>query len=111
MTDVAELRVPEACTLPTVEKPLRRAEFDDLFSTGLIAQTRPSPTVLHWSLDPAVQTIARELTARETGCCAFFRFDFVFGDDQLQLEVKVPPAHVEVLDALEQRAATALATR
>jgi hypothetical protein len=25
--------VPEACTLPTAERPVRRAEFDNLFTT------------------------------------------------------------------------------
>jgi hypothetical protein len=28
--------VPEACTLPTVDQPLRAAEFDDLFATALL---------------------------------------------------------------------------
>ena len=27
--------VPEACTLPTVEQPLRVAEFDELFATAV----------------------------------------------------------------------------
>ncbi|WP_245718914.1 hypothetical protein [Micromonospora rhizosphaerae] len=36
--------VPEACTLPTAERPLRVAEFDELFATALRGQTRLSPT-------------------------------------------------------------------
>jgi hypothetical protein len=35
--------VPEACTLPTVEQPLRRAEFDDLFTSDVRAVRRESP--------------------------------------------------------------------
>jgi hypothetical protein len=39
----AETRwVPEACTLPTVEQPLRVAEFDDLFATALRGIARPA---------------------------------------------------------------------
>ena len=37
--------VPDACTLPTVDRPLRLAEFDDLFATAVrdvtaVTQTR-----------------------------------------------------------------------
>jgi hypothetical protein len=109
MTDIGELRVPEACTLPTAEQPLRLAEFDGLLATGLVAQKRLSPNVLRWSLDPAVETIARDLTTRETECCSFFGFRFTSTGDTLQVDVEVPPAQTEVLNALEQRAATALA--
>jgi hypothetical protein len=111
VTEIGELRVPQACTLPTIEQPLRLAEFHDLFSTGLTAQTRLSPTVLRWSLDPVVETVARDLTARETECCSFFRFGFASTGEKLEVEVEVPPEQVEVLNALEQRAATAMAAR
>jgi hypothetical protein len=97
--------VPEACTLPTVERPLRLAEFDELFATALRGQRRLSPTALRWDLDPACEATARDLTARESGCCSFFTFVFAPGDAALRLDVAVPDAHVEVLDALQRRAA------
>jgi hypothetical protein len=50
--------VPEACTLPTAERPLRLAEFDQLFATALREQQRLSPTVLRWVIDPAAEAAA-----------------------------------------------------
>src|SRR6478752_975712 len=76
MTDVDDVWVPEACTLPTVDRPLRLSEFDDLFATSLQELSRISPTVLRWSFDPAAEEAARDLTARETECCSFFTFGF-----------------------------------
>ena len=55
---------------------MRLKEFDDLFATSLRGLSRVSPTVLRWSLDPAVEEGARDLTARETECCSFFSFIF-----------------------------------
>ena len=68
------LWAPEACTLPTVEKPLRVAEFDDLFATALRDIDRPALTRLRLTLDTAVEASARELVARESECCSFFTF-------------------------------------
>ena len=106
MTTSGELNwVPQSCTLPTVDQPLRLAEFDDLFAAGLRGQRRVSPTVLRWELDPAVEATARDLTARESGCCSFFSFVFGPAGRTLEVTVEIPPAQVEVLDALEARAA------
>ena len=105
MTDLNEVWVPEACTLPTVDQPLRLKEFDDLFATSLRGLTRVSPTMLRWSLDPAAEGVARDLTARETECCLFFSFTFSPADDVLTVDVEVPPAQVAVLNALATRAA------
>ena len=102
--------VPESCALPTVEQPSRMGEFDSLLVTGLVSQTRVAPNVLRWSLDLEVEAVARDLAARESECCSFFRFSFAMDADGLVVEVQVPPAHVEVLDALAARAA-ALAQR
>ena len=96
--------VPDACTLPTVDRPLRLAEFDALFTAALRGQERLSPTGLRWDLDPAAEAAARDLTGRESSCCSFFTFTFDRGPEVLRLEVEVPPAHVELLDALERRA-------
>ena len=105
--------VPEACTLPTTERPLRLAEFDDLFASALRGQQRPAPTQLRWHLDPAAEAAARDLTARESACCSFFAFTFgpegATPDGSLALLVEVPVGHVDVLDALAARAAAVMA--
>ncbi|TDC84295.1 hypothetical protein E1193_06080 [Micromonospora sp. KC606] len=96
---------PEACTLPTVDRPLRLAEFDDLFAAALHRQQRLSPTALRWHLDPAAEATARDLTDRESSCCSFFSFTFTADGPVLRLDVEVPATHVDVLDALAARAA------
>jgi hypothetical protein len=106
---VSESWVPDACTLPTVEQPVRRAEFDDLFTGPLRAQHRLSPSRLRWELDPAAAATARELTARETECCSFFTFTVADTGDLVRVDVEVPDPYVSVLDALAARAAAALA--
>jgi hypothetical protein len=101
-------RVPEACTLPAAERPLRLAEFDDLFSTALRGQQRVSATALRWDLDPAAEATVRDLAARESSCCSFFSITIHPGDGALRLDVEVPAAHVAVLDALAERAAAGM---
>jgi hypothetical protein len=95
----------EACTLPTAERPLRQVEFDDLFTAALRAQERVSPTRLRWTLDPAAQARARELTAAESTCCSFFVFSYDTAEGAVLVDVDVPGPYVSVLDALEIRAA------
>lgn len=107
MTRNDEAWVPEACTLPTAQRPTRLAEFDDLFATALRSQQRLSATRLRWRLDPAAEPTARDLTGRETQCCSFFTFTFAKTEGAVQLDVEVPAAHVDVLDALADRAAAA----
>jgi hypothetical protein len=97
-----------ACTLPTADRPLRVAEFDDLFANALRGQQRLSPTWLRWHLEPAASSFARDLTARESACCSFFSFDFAPDGALLRLDVQVPAAHAAVLDALAGRATAAL---
>jgi hypothetical protein len=109
MTTDDDGRVPDACILPTAERPLRLAEFDDLFAASLRGQQRVSPTRLRWRLDPAAEQRARELTGLESACCSFFSFTFTPADGAVQLDVVVPAAHVSVLDALAARAAAGTA--
>ena len=110
MTNIEDLTVLESCTLPTVERPLRLAEFDDVFSMALTAQTRLSATVLRWSLDSRAEGVARDLAARETQCCSFFEFTISADGDTVQMDVRVPAAQSEVLDALAARAAALMRT-
>jgi hypothetical protein len=104
--------VPDTCTLPTAERPLRVAEFDDLFATAVRAVERVAPTTLRLHLDEAAEATARDLAARETGCCSFFTFTFEPAGGEAMavvMDVAVPAAHVAVLDALAERAREALA--
>ncbi len=94
--------MPAACTLPTVQRPVRVAEFDQLFA-AVRGSRRPSPVRLELVLDPEVEPFARELAAKETSCCSFFTFDFASTADGLLMAVGVPEAQVEVLDAVAAR--------
>jgi len=98
--------VPDACTLPTVEQPLRRDEFDDLFAHDVLNVTHESPLHLRLELrtDPAAAARAAGLAVKETGCCSFFTFDLTITDGSVSLTVSTPPAHEPVLAALGARA-------
>jgi hypothetical protein len=106
----------DACTLPTADQPLRVAEFDDLFATALRAIERPDAAgrarlVLAGGDDLAERV--HRLTDAETACCSFFTFtltplatDEVDAADRtmLALDIEVPVARADVLEALIQRA-------
>jgi hypothetical protein len=100
--------VPDACSLPTAEQPLRLTEFDDLFATAVRGRQRITATHLRWRLDPAAETTARDLAGRETACCSFFSFTFSTDAEDLLLDVTVPQTHVDVLDALAARSAAGM---
>ncbi|MBA3620375.1 MAG: hypothetical protein H0W56_12435 [Acidothermales bacterium] len=104
--EVAAGWVPAACTLPTMEQPLRQAEFDDLFRSVLRSVDRCNPMRLVLSLEAAPGQVeaVRDLIGRESACCSFFTFDLTEHDGQLVLEVVVPPAHVDVLNSITERA-------
>ncbi|MGC4756029.1 hypothetical protein [Micromonospora trifolii] len=97
--------VPESCTLPGGQRPLRLAEFDNLFATALLAQRRLSPTELLWLLHPAAEATTRDLIGRESSCCSLFSFTLAADTGTLRVDVQVPAEHVDVLDALALRAA------
>ncbi|MEV6966065.1 hypothetical protein AB0M47_13200 [Hamadaea sp. NPDC051192] len=100
--------VPEACTLPTAEQPLRLAEFDALFTASVRAGERLAPRRLRVVLagDAGFAQVVRDLADRETRCCSFFTFTVGTPEPGVvRLDVEVPAGHVEVLDALEARAA------
>lgn len=109
-TDVArDAWIPEACTLPTADQPLRVAEFETFFTEHLQSINRRSRTELRLSLDGhrTTEEEARELAARETACCGFFTFRINRSDGTVRLDIEVPAAHVCVLDGLERLAHTA----
>ncbi len=107
MTNSDDRWIPETCTLPTPDRPLRVAEFDNLFATALRRQRRLSATRLRWWLDTAAEPSARDLTARESACCSFFTFTFAVAgaDGAVRLDVEVPAGQADALDALARRAA------
>ena len=96
---------PDACTLPTAERPLRLAEFDALLAESLRWQDRPAPTRLRWHLQPEAEPAARGLTQREAACCSFFTFSFTPAKADLVVDVEVPAEYIAVLDALQTQAA------
>jgi hypothetical protein len=108
MTTDDQVWVLAACTLPTAQRPLRLAEFDDLFATALRGQQRLSPTALRWRLPSSAEATVRDLTARETACCSFFTFTVTAEGEAVGVDVEVPAAHVDVLDALAARAAAGI---
>lgn len=94
----------ESCTLPTADRPLRLAEFDELFATSLRSVERAPDGVLRLRLDGSAQARARDLTAREADCCSFFDFAVVRDGDQVVVEVRVPAGREDILDGLERQA-------
>lgn len=99
--------VPDACTLPTAEQPLRLAEFDALFTASVRGGERLTPKHLRVTLagGEELADAVRDLAERETQCCSFFTF--TVGTPTagvVRLDIEVPDGHVEVLDALQARA-------
>ncbi len=111
MADNAELNwVPSACKLPTADRPVRLAEFDDLFSESVRAAERIGPVRLRLTLTGGsdLESRVQDLAERETACCSFFMFNLTTaGPGEVILDVAVPPAHVDVLDAMAGRAGIA----
>jgi hypothetical protein len=93
---------PEACTLPTADRPLRVAEFDDLF-TAASRITRIGPTRLNVVLPTDIESTARDLADRESRCCMFFTFTFDSDGGDVTMHIDVPQAQTEVLDAIAAR--------
>jgi hypothetical protein len=95
----------DACTLPTAERPLRVAEFDELFAFVSHAERR-GPQLLDLVLPRDVETDARNLADRESECCSFFTFEFEQAGNDVVMHISAPPEQIEVLDAVEARVAT-----
>ncbi len=95
------------CSLPTAARPLQLAEFDDLFATAIESSERVDPqhARLILSGSPDLQDTVRDLATRENECCSFFGFT-VRSDalSQVVLDIEVPDTHVDVPDALMDRA-------
>jgi hypothetical protein len=108
-TSPAEAWAPQACTLPTAQRPLRLAEFDALFARATRDARRLGPRHLRLTLagPAALEAIVRDLTARESECCSFFEFAVSAPEPgTVRLDVKVPAAYTDMLDGLAGRAST-----
>jgi hypothetical protein len=101
---------PAECTLPTADRPVRVAEFDDLFATAVRSVTRESNVHATFELpaEPAVAATAANLTARESQCCTFWTFTLTMTGGRVTLDVSVPAGQHAVLDALVDRAQAAV---
>lgn len=98
--------VPETCTLPTAEQPLRRAEFDEVFA-GVLSVERATDRHVRFRLAgrPGLVDEVSDLAARENDCCSFFTFTVTpLPSGDVGFDVEVPAGHVEVLDAMVARA-------
>ena len=105
-----DLLVVDSCTLPTLEQPLRLAEFDALFRDAVRGVERADDVVrLHLSGPQGLLERTRDLTDRESACCSFFDFRLTGTDVDAVLEVRVPPSRRAVLAALADRADAARA--
>jgi hypothetical protein len=108
---MTETWVPQACTLPTVAQPLRRAEFDELFA-GARKVSRRDATTLVLELEPTPEAAARaaDLAMREIDCCSFFTFGLRLMTGTVSFTIGVVPGQTSVLDAIAERAGTARTT-
>jgi hypothetical protein len=102
----------DACTLPTADRPTRLAEFDGLFA-ALLDVRREEPGWLRLRLDDRddVEDRARDLVARESGCCSFFDFAVHRGDGAVVVDVRVPDSRIVVLEGLAAQAEASRAAR
>ncbi|MFC7550781.1 hypothetical protein [Plantactinospora sp. GCM10030261] len=68
--------VPDACTLPTADQPLRGAEFENLFARAVRSVDRIDARHVRIRLagEPRLDATVRDLVARESRCCGFFGF-------------------------------------
>ena len=97
----------EACTLPTFDRPLRLAEFDDLFATTLrsVESIEPTRARLLLAGDDEVAERTRRLADAERSCCSFFTFGVSTLEPGLvAFDIEVPVAHADVLAGLLARA-------
>ena len=99
-----------ACTLPSVDRPLRVADFDALFAAHLVRaeRTRSHRRPAGHGRWPGVADRVQRLADAESSCCSFFDFTVSDDGDEVVLDVSVPSTYADVLAGLVSRAAAAL---
>jgi len=96
----------DACTLPTVERPLRLAEFDALFTEAVRSvQSDEGRVRMRLIGGDGLRERVRDLADRESACCSFFTFVVDGTETNVILEITVPPERRDILTALADRAA------
>jgi hypothetical protein len=101
-----DLMSTDACTLPSIERTLRLAEFDRLFTEAVHDVELAGERVrMHLVGDSRLGERVRDLADRESACCSFFTFRVGCTDSDVTLEITVPPDHCDILTALAERAA------
>ena len=106
------IQVPDACTLPTAEQPLRLAEFDHLFATAVrsVELIDPVHARLELAGSEGLAATVTDLTNRETECCSFFAFTVTPtapadpDAEAVTLHIGVPAQYADVLESLVGRA-------
>ena len=100
----------EACTLPSVDRPLRVADFDALFAAHLVRAERTAPTGARLVMagGAGVADRVQRLADAESSCCSFFDFTVTDDGGEVVLAVTVPSTYADVLAGLVSRAAAAL---
>ena len=100
----------QACTLPSVDRPLRVADFDALFAAHLVRAERTGPTAARLVMagGPGVADRVQRLADAESSCCSFFDFTVSDAGGEVVLGVSVPQTYADVLAGLVARAASAL---
>jgi hypothetical protein len=108
--------VEEFCTLPAAAQPFRLMEFDELFRSQIKPPRRIDRHRVEFTFAGAGDMYVQvsDLVARETACCSFFEFSItqhprdLAGEDHLVLRVGVLAGRDDVLEALTDRAVTAM---
>ncbi|WP_028650851.1 hypothetical protein [Nocardioides halotolerans] len=96
-----DLLTTDACTLPTLERSLRLAEFDGLFARHLTGSSWAGDRLrLELAGDADLHERVADLTARESACCSFFDFRISGAADAVVLDVGVPPERGDLLASL-----------
>jgi hypothetical protein len=91
---------PSGCNLDAAALSEREDEFRELFARALRRVERHDARSARLILDIACEADARDLLAREQGCCAFFDFTVAVIDQALVVEVRVPADSEAALDFL-----------
>ena len=102
----------DACTLPTAERPLRLAEFDDLFATSLRSVDCYDGVRARLQMRGGDELAARtrRLAEAESSCCSFWTFNVAEDESgDVALDVEVPAAYTDVLAGLVSRVEAAMA--
>ncbi|MBO2453039.1 hypothetical protein J4573_38515 [Actinomadura barringtoniae] len=93
--------IADECTLPTADRPLRTAQFREVFGelTRTIERLAPERLRLTLVTSPEVAGRVAELAVREIECCSFFEFTLTAGKG-LSLDIAVPQGREAILDAM-----------